>query len=269
MARAFLKFCDGLLSAFVALVLLVVGCYSGYALWDNQQIYAAVDDAQADLLRVKQEAGEDATKLFEDMRAINPDVRAWLTLDNTMIDYPVLQGETNYSYINTDVYGNFALAGSLFADYRCDPDFLDRYTLVHGHHMANRKMFGDLDLYKDKTFFEENRTGSLILEDRVYSLLTIACLVIAANDSIIFRPDLWTDDIEEPLRYARSLALHYDDVQIERLLAQNEAAKTAGGRSPQILVLATCSGEYTDARTILLAEMIEAQPEEDREDENP
>ncbi len=266
MARAFLKFCDGLLSAFVALVLLVAGCYAGYALWDNQQIYAAVDNAQADLLRVKQEAGEDRGKLFEDMRAINPDVRAWLTLDNTMIDYPVVQGPNNYAYLNTDVYGNFALAGSIFADSRCDPDFRDGYTLVHGHHMAERKMFGDLDLYKDKTFFEENRTGSLILEDRAYSLLTIACLVVAANDSIIFRPDYWRDDIEEPLRCARSLAMHYDDVQIERLLAQNEAAKT-GARPPQILVLATCSSEYDDARTVLLAEMIEVQPEEEKEEE--
>ena len=261
MARAFLKFCDGLLSAFVALVLLVAGCYAGYALWDNQQIYAAVDDAQADLLRVKQEAGEDRGKLFEDMRAINPDVRAWLTLDNTMIDYPVVQGPNNYAYLNTDVYGNFALAGSIFADFRCDPDFRDGYTLVHGHHMAERKMFGDLDLYKDETFFRENRTGTLILEDRTYSLRTIACLVVMATDEFIFSPTRWTDDIGELLIYARVTGVHYDDEAIERLLQENRDAKE-GGRPPQIMALATCSSEYTDARTILLVEMIDLPAEE-------
>lgn len=261
MARGFLTFCDRLLSLLVALALLLMGAYAGFALWDNQQIYASVDNAQAGMRRVKEEAGEDRSRLFEEMRAINPDVRAWLTLDNTMIDYPVVQSTNNYRYLNMDVYGNFSLAGSIFADFRCDPDFRDRYTLVHGHHMAERKMFGDLDLYKDETFFRENRTGTLILEDRTYSLRTIACLVVMATDEFIFNPTRWTDDIGELLIYARVTGVHYDDEAIERLLQENRDAKE-GGRPPQIMALATCSSEYTDARTILLVEMIDLPAEE-------
>ena len=107
MARGFLSLCDRLLSLLVALALLLMGAYAGFALWDNQQIYASVDNAQAGMRRVKEEAGEDWSRLFEAMRAINPDVRAWLTLDNTMIDYPVVQSTNNYTYLNRDVYGNF------------------------------------------------------------------------------------------------------------------------------------------------------------------
>ena len=270
MARGFLTFCDRLLSLFVALALLLMGAYAGFALWDNQQIYASVDNAQEGMRRVKEEAGEDRSRLFEELRAINSDMRAWLTLDNTLIDYPVVQGDTNYKYLNMDVYGNFSLAGSIFADFRCDPDFLDRYTLVHGHHMAERKMFGDLDLYKDETFFRENRTGTLILEDRTgtliledrtYSLRTIACLVVMATDEFIFNPTRWRDDIGELLIYARVTGVHYDDEAIERLLQENRDAKE-GGRPPQIMALATCSSEYTDARTILLVEMIDLPAEE-------
>lgn len=267
MARGFLNLCNRLLNVAVGLALLVMGLYAGYALWDNGQIYSAAENVRTDMLLYKPKLAEDgeAGPTLDELRAINPDVRAWLTLDNTMIDYPVVQGATNFTYLNTDVYGNFSLAGSIFADTRCDPNFQDRYTLIHGHHMAERRMFGDLDLYKDQEFFKENRTGTLILEDRIYSLVTIACLVAAANDDVIFSPERWADDIEEPLRYARAAAMHYDDAMITRLLEENELA-AGGGRTPQILVLATCSSEYTDARTILLAEMQDYVPA-NREDE--
>ena len=269
MARRILNFCNGLLNVVVFVALLVLGGYAGYALWDNGQIYQSAENAQADLQRLRQQAEAEAegeTDFLAEMQAINEDVKAWLTLNNTTIDYPLLYGQTNFYYLNRDVYKSFAMYGSIFIDTRCDPTFEDRYTLVHGHHIANRLMFGDLDLYKDKTFFEENRTGTIILPDREYSLLTIACLITAANETLIFEPTYWKDDIEEPLKYAKAIALHYDDVQIERLLQENEEAKN-GGKPPKIVVLATCSTEYDDARTVLLAEMIEVQPEEEKEEE--
>ena len=54
---------------------------------------------------------EDNSLSFGQLRDINPDVCGWLTLDGTAIDYPVVQGESNFTYLNTDVYGGFALAG--------------------------------------------------------------------------------------------------------------------------------------------------------------
>lgn len=87
------------------------------------QVYASVDDIQSQLLKYKPTPGEDNGPTFEELRAINPDVCAWITLDGTKIDYPVLQGEDNLTYINKDVYGNFALAGSIFLDSNCDRSF--------------------------------------------------------------------------------------------------------------------------------------------------
>lgn len=269
MARRFLNLCNGLLNTFVLIVLVVLGCYAGFALWDNGQIYASVDNVQAELMRYKpaaQQENESESQLFE-LQAINEDVQAWLTLDNTKIDYPLMYNISNLYYLSRNVYQEFALAGSIFIDARCDPQLRNAYNLVHGHHMENRYMFGDLDLYKDRDFFFENRTGTLILPDRIYSLQTFACLLVSSFDDIVFEPDKWAEDIEQPLKYARSdVALHYDEEQIERLLQENEEARL-GGKKPQIIVLATCSSESDDARTILLAEMIEVQPEEEKEEE--
>ena len=158
MSKAFLRLANGLVSLVVAVALITAGGYAAYCLWDDGQIYAAAEDVQAELLHLKPqvepaEDGESGGPSFDELLAINPDVRAWVTMDNTKIDHPVLQGETNLDYINTDVYGDFALAGSIFLDARNAPDFTDPYSLLYGHHMANSGMFGDLDLYKDPEFF--------------------------------------------------------------------------------------------------------------------
>ena len=93
-----------------------------------------------------------------------------MTLDNTNIDHPVVQGQDNLTYVNRDVYGNFALAGSIFLDSRNDSSFSDPYSLLYGHHMENSGMFGDLALYKEEAFFQENSTGYLITPEGVYDL---------------------------------------------------------------------------------------------------
>lgn len=250
----------------VMIILVIMGAYAGYALWDNQQIYSAAENVQAELLLFKEKAANKAD-LFAELRAINPDVCAWLTLDETKIDYPVVQGVTNYTYLNTDVYGNFSMAGSIFADSRNDRNFWDNYMLIHGHHMSERRMFGDLDLYKDKTFFDTNKTGILLLEDRSYQLRIFACLLVEANDPYIFVPEQWQDtDIEMLLDYSEEKVIQWDEETFKRLIEEKEAAKE-GGRHPQILSLATCSGESDSARTIVLAEMIPAEQTENGEEE--
>ena len=261
MARRILNLLEGLLNLVTMLIIVVVGVYSGYALWDNQQIYDEAGNVQADMLIYKQKAEEiDVEAMFAELKEINSDVQAWLTLDNTLIDYPVLQGTSNFSYLNTNVYGKFAMAGSIFLDSRNTPNFYDQYNLVHGHHMSERKMFGDLDLYKDKDFFFENRTGTLILEDREYSLRTFAALYCLDMDVTIFEPDRWADDIEEPLNYVNEISLYKDDEMIRRLLEDNKQFEDE--KKPQIIVLATCSVESDASRFVLLAEMIPVEETE-------
>jgi len=189
-------------------------------------------------------------------------VKAWLTLDHTQIDYPVLQGEDNFTYINTDVYGNFALAGSIFIDSRCDQYFADPYTLLHGHHMENSRMFGDLDLYKDLDFFRQYYTGTLVIPGHQWSLRVFACMVVPSSEEKIFNPTLWKKDgVGKLLPFVKAEALHYDADTVTML----EDAIAAGETPPRIIAMATCSSEFTDARTIVLAVMND-YGQENRED---
>lgn len=252
--RGILQVCQGIVNLAVALTLLLCGSFGMYALWDNGQVLSSADDVQAELLQWKPKAVEeeasapDNTEAFSQLRRINPDVCAWITMDGTGIDYPVLQGPNNLSYISRDVFGNFSLAGSLFLDSRDDPGFGERYALLYGHHMADGKMFGDLDLYKEETFFSENQTGQLILPDRVYRLEVALCLVTGASDERIFDPEWVRGHMEECESFYRENALFLREELLEE--------------QGKYLALSTCSTEFTDARTVVLARMTAVEQEE-------
>lgn len=137
--------------------------------------------------------------------------------DHTNIDQPILQGKDNLSYINTDVYGNFAMAGSIFLDSGCDNGFREPYALLYGHHMADHKMFGDLDLYEDRVFFDQNTTGELILPDRTYKLKIFACLRVKASEEAIFTPQRWKTDNSGLIEFVEKNAMHVHTDTMERI----------------------------------------------------
>ena len=248
MSRWILKTANSLLNLIVVAALFVAASYAGYALWDNNQVYAAAENVQDSMIKLKPVVTEEEEGAsFEELLAVNQDVCAWVTLDNTNIDFPVLQGETNLTYINKDVYGNFALAGSIFLDSRNDPEFHDLVSLLYGHHMEGSDMFGDLDKFKSQTFFDKNKTGQLILPDRVYDLEIFACMLVEASEEAIFDPHVYEADMDKLLSLTEQKAMHYNTDKVSEL-------RNSGGEK-QVLLLSTCSTEFTDARTIVLAEM--------------
>lgn len=250
--EGFLKLADALVNFIIVLVLCVAGMYAAYALWDNNQVYFAAENVQQELMEFKPEVPSEPDmeinfKSFEELMGINSDICAWVTINNTKIDYPVLYGKNNWDYINKDVYGEYALAGSIFLDSRNDRTFQNIYSLLYGHHMENGSMFGDLVKFKEDTFFEENRTGNLILPDKVYNLEIFSCILTDAADETIFEPQLYEDDITALLDYAAQNSVCIDTGKMADLRQRAKECK--------ILALSTCSYEFTDARTIILAEM--------------
>ena len=87
----------------------------------------------------------------------NPDCVAWITIEGTVIDYPVMYrpGQKNY-YLHRDFNGHHASAGALFIAENCDPDDSDN-VIIYGHHMNSGKMFAALNKYKKQSFYEEHR----------------------------------------------------------------------------------------------------------------
>ena len=227
----------------LAVVFLAYGLLS---LWDMYRTEMKAF-ASYDLLKYRPNIEENEPPYLDDLLEINPDTASWLTIYNTNIDYPVMQGKNDSDYLNKDVYGNFSISGSIFMASQNSKDFSDPYTLIYGHHMANGSMFGDILKFKDEKFFDKNDTGVLIMPEKVYDLKIMACLSTDAYDHEIY----WVTKSETDsfMAYVKSNAMYFRDEKYERLLA-----------------LSTCDSATTAGRTILVCAMTtRTDPLPDRE----
>lgn len=155
---------------------------------------------------------------------------AWLTIDGTPIDYPIMQGSDNFYYLNVDPLGNYSLSGSIFLDYRND-GFNDDYSVVYGHHMEHGLMFGALDIYSNIEYFYTHRTGKIIIEGKEHDLNVFASGTINADD-VLFTVPLQRDTA---LEYIRSVV--------------NIFAEPKGGR---IVALTTCTSDPSSSERFVV-----------------
>ena len=82
---------------------------------------------------------------FAALREINPDIVAWIYIEGTKVNYPIVQGEDNSYYLKHLFSGEWNGSGCIFLDFRNDASFADRHSIIYGHHMKNGTMFTDLD----------------------------------------------------------------------------------------------------------------------------
>ena len=230
-----------ILSAIAAIMILLLLAYGGYSLWDSYMINRGAFTG-SDLLKYKptgETGGENYS--LEELIALNPDTRAWLTIDDTHIDYPVVQGEDDMEYINTDVFGEFALSGSIFLSCLNSPDFSDHYNLIYGHHMDNGAMFGDVMEFEDEKFFESHQTGTLYLPEETYGITLFAYMEADGYDRLIYRPGRECESMQALLNYLKKSSTQYRDIGV-----------TAEDR---IIGMSTCVDAVTNGRAILFGRL--------------
>ena len=205
------RFVDFVLLIFFLLLFLI----GGYTMYDTVLIYDAAGGGDLRSFR-PMAAGESGEEGYVwDMSALSKDVVAWLTVDGTEIDYPVMQGVDNNEYLNKDPFGEYSLAGSIFLDSRNAPDFSDPYSLIYGHHMEYGRMFGALDAFLDREYFDAHRTASLTVADRVHRIRFFACVEADASVQEIFAPN----ETDGTLDYVREHALIWREPAEGRLVA--------------------------------------------------
>lgn len=107
-------------------------------------------------------AGLDKSeKDFAAMAKDWPDVKGWVKIDDTRIDFPVVQGKDNIYYLNHLPNKTRNAAGAIMMDVSNTGDFSDMVTILHGHHMKSGNMFGDLDLYLKEDYYRAHPTVKL------------------------------------------------------------------------------------------------------------
>lgn len=231
---------DRIINFIIFMISLSFIIYGGYSFYDALLVYKGEAEVHDAILGYK----PDKNKNLSDLLAINSEVVGWITVDGTKIDYPILQGEDNFKYVDTNIYGEYDLAGAIFLNHNNADDFSDQYSILYGHHMANGAMFGELNHFVDEDFFRQHKTGKLVSFNNSYHLEVFALLKDHAYNQYIFNTIKNNQHkFNETLEYFKTHATHYRDV--------GELKKS------QVIALSTCVSYDTDGRWLLLAKIVE------------
>ncbi len=249
---------NAVVSLFSGLLASALILYSGYVLYDTfyvqNQAYSAWDvlrEYKPDLSDIDNDKVPQET--WEAMQEIIKNYRAWITVYDTTIDYPVVQGEDDVYYAHNDIYGDPSLTGAIYLATANSYDFGDNYNVIYGHHMDNGAMFGALDEFKNDDFFNEHREGILVTKDKIYDFKIFGVLGTDAYENKVY--NIGGDrKIKDIVEFIKDNAIQYDE-------------ETAG-KASKILALSTCVSALTDGRLVVFA-ALEGHPGEERNYINP
>lgn len=174
--------------------------------------------------------GSEYREAFSDLKNVNSDIVGWLTIPDTKIDYPILKTDNNSFYLTHNYQKESYAAGSLFMDYRNTSELTDPNTIIYGHSMRNKTMFGQLVNYLDKSFFDAHQT------------ISFDSMVLSYDVKIFAVYETTTDNdyIQTEFNNQEAFQSYLAKAQADSLY-QTEVAVNSDSR---ILTLSTCDKDY-------------------------
>jgi len=186
---------------------------------------------------------------YKEAKAINEEVIGWITVPNTKIDYPVVRCNDNEFYLTHNVEKDDSDYGAIFMDFRNANEGQQRHIILYGHNMKNGTMFHDLNNYKQRSFFDENRVITFLWDNVETKWEIYAAYVIKNNDVYYIHTRFGSD--ENYVEYMNALI---DYAKNSKYSVVDEAVTIKA--SDQVLTLSTCTYEYDNSRFAVSARRI-------------
>ena len=170
----------------------------------------------------------------------NKNTIGWINIQGTLIDYPIMHSKDNSYYLNHNSSEKEDKNGAIYMESSQD-DWL-YINMIHGHNLKSGKMFGQLVKYKDEDFCKEHpyieiaRTNELV-RYKIFS-------VFVADGSNEKFPVQFADYAEYRKYYAQ-------------LLKRSMFNLDTSVNTDDILILNTCSYEFSNAHFIVCAQLME------------
>ena len=180
---------------------------------------------------------------FAALSEVNPDIAAWLILEGSRINYPVVQGADNSFYLSHLFDGTPNPSGALFIDSYNEPGFADQNTVIYGHNMKDDSMFSTLLAYRSQEFFEQH-PQMLLLTPRGNYLVELF-----AGYQTGIAADSWrhtfadASDFESWVSRSKERSDFTSDVEVLP--------------TDRLLTLSTCSFAFDNARYVLVGKLVE------------
>ena len=176
---------------------------------------------------------------FNALNNLNKDVIGWIFIPGTRIDEPVLKGANNDTYLRTNLYKKYMLAGTIFIDENDGKDFNDDKTIIYGHNMTNGTRFGQISKFQGFDFFDEH--------PNVY----------------IYKPDgtMYVYDIFVAKTIEASSPLYYNIESYDQFVSEIQSGapqvRSISHKKAPIILMSTCVNSDLTKRYVIAARLKE------------
>ncbi|MBO5004980.1 MAG: class B sortase [Clostridia bacterium] len=187
---------------------------------------------------------------LEELKKENEDIVGWIQINDTNIDYPVLQTTDNDFYMKHNYKKESSKDGSIFLDKSYNWDIPSSNLLLYGHNNKNGTMFQDLMNYKEEDFYNNHKTirFTTLNEDSTYEVMSVFySRVYYKNEQNVFRYYYFVNSENET---------DYNDF-VEN--CKNSSIYDTGvtaNYGDQLLTLSTCEYSQEDGRFVVVAKKV-------------
>lgn len=187
---------------------------------------------------------------YAELYAQNSDLVGWICIEDTKINYPVMQSlsDPNY-YLQHGFDKSYTNYGCPYVAEICDVKEPSDNLLIYGHHMKDGSMFAALEKFKKKDFWESHRTFSFntLYEKQTYEVIAVFKTVVYSNSTGAFKYYLFSD-AEAPEQFDEYVAKCK-----EKALYDTGVSAEYGDK---LITLSTCEYSNNNGRLVLVAKRV-------------
>lgn len=173
----------------------------------------------------------------------------WVKIDDTNIDYPVMQTTDNEYYLDHNLNQEYDKNGSIFMDKDCDVLKPSTNFILYGHHMKSGQMFGSLSSYSDQSYYEKHPyiQFDTIYEKGLYEIMYVFRSRVYSEDEIVFKYYQFIDAQSE-----QEFDSYMNDMADMSLYDTGVTASFGD----QLLTLSTCDYQEKNGRFVVVAKKV-------------
>lgn len=195
---------------------------------------------------------EDMPDVLDEYKTLfekNKKLIGWLKIDDTIIDYPVMQTADNKYYLDHNFNQEYDKNGSLFLDCSCSVYPRSTNLIIYGHHMKSGQMFGQLQKYARESYYEKHKEIQFdtIYEKGTYEVMYVFRSQVYNEDDLVFKYYQFIN--------ANSGTEFQSYMEEMKKLSLYDTGVTAGF-GDSLLTLSTCDNSQKDGRFVVVAKKI-------------
>ena len=226
--------------------------YIGYYIYNNFK--SQNDDVLSNIAVDDKQITETKTERIlqlEELKKQNNDIIGWIEIENTIINYPVLQCEDNNLYMTHNYKKEYSAEGSIFLDKDYNWELPSSNLLLYGHNNKNKTMFAELLNYKEESYYKEHPTirFTTLAEDKTYEIIAV------------FKSRVYYKSEKDVFRYYYFINAENEEEYNNYINESKKASLYDTGKTAtygdQLLTLSTCEYSQEDGRFVVVAKKLQ------------